>query len=204
MIRVFVSSLLRFAREIFIYNKTLFAVNNNKHHHHITIMADTTTTTKGSKHKFELNKEKLAQLKQGAAAVRTGGKGSMRRKVKNVPTKVSADDAKMMGNLRKLGCQQVPEIEEVAMFMTDDTVKVFQKPKVQAAPGKGLFVVSGANETKRVEDFPGALFGGSNAAQLQQILAQLQLQAQQAQKGGAMEASDIPEDVNFDVRVLSL
>ena len=62
---------------------------------------------------FVLNKEKLAKLQE---QVRIGGKGTPRRKMKK-PSKTSTDDKSTANNMRKLGVQPLPAIDEINMFM---------------------------------------------------------------------------------------
>lgn len=76
-----------------------------------------------------MNPEKLAQLQANAASVRTGGKGSVRRKMKKVSRAVQADDKKLLATLKKLNVQQVAAVEEVNMFKTDGSVLHFILPK---------------------------------------------------------------------------
>lgn len=72
-----------------------------------------------------INKEKLAKLQE---QVRIGGKGTPRRKVKKSP-KSSTDDKTSANNLKKLGVQPLPAIDEINMFMKDETVLHFPVPK---------------------------------------------------------------------------
>jgi hypothetical protein len=98
-----------------------------------------------------VNAEKLAKL---AEQVRTGGKGSVRRKMKGVLTcfcgnhenrrltgvpiavhrTVAVDDKKLEATLKRMGVSPIPAIEEVNMFKNDGTVIHFVNPK-------GLFFV---------------------------------------------------------------
>lgn len=88
------------------------------------------TAKSGGKHKFELNEEKLAQLKKNAKLVRTGGKGAVRR-VRKVTREDqgAAEDNKVVRQLKRFGCQPVQEIEEAVFFLEDDKAKVFTNPR---------------------------------------------------------------------------
>jgi nascent polypeptide-associated complex subunit beta len=81
---------------------------------------------------------------------RTGGKGSVRRKKKMVHKNPLGDDKKLKSALKRLNVQNMPAIEEVNMFMHDNTVMHFTNPGVQAAVKDNLFVITGAPETKQL------------------------------------------------------
>ena len=76
-----------------------------------------------------MNPEKLAKLQAQAAAVRIGGKGTPRRKVKKVHKTTGTDDKKLQSASKKLNVQPISQIEEVNMFKTDGTVVHFSSPK---------------------------------------------------------------------------
>jgi nascent polypeptide-associated complex subunit beta len=73
-----------------------------------------------------MNAEKLAKL---AAQVRTGGKGSVRRKKKAVHKTVSQNDQRLQLTLKRLGVAPVQGIEEVNLFKDDGNVIHFANPK---------------------------------------------------------------------------
>jgi nascent polypeptide-associated complex subunit beta len=87
------------------------------------------------------------KLKKMAGAVRTGGKGSMRRKKKAVHKTTTTDDKRLQSTLKRVGVNNIPGIEEVNIFK-DDVVIQFQNPKVQASIGANTWVVSGTPQTK--------------------------------------------------------
>jgi len=62
--------------------------------------------------------------------VRIGGKGSARRKRRNMPKSNTTDDKKLQTSLKRLGVNGIPAIEEVNMFKQDGTVIHFKNPKV--------------------------------------------------------------------------
>ncbi|KAH9566513.1 hypothetical protein CY35_04G131800 [Sphagnum magellanicum] len=72
-----------------------------------------------------MNKEKLMKM---ASAVRTGGKGSVRRKKKAVHKTTTTDDKRLQSTLKRLGVNTIPGIEEVNIFK-DETVIHFVNPK---------------------------------------------------------------------------
>ena len=94
-------------------------------------------------------------LEKRAAAVRTGGKGSVRRTVK-AHHKSSGDDKKVQGTLKKLGVAPINEIDEAFFIRQDGSAYVFQKPKVQASMQSQCFVVSGSYETKSAAELKAA------------------------------------------------
>ena len=76
-----------------------------------------------------MDQAKLAKLQAQAAAVRIGGKGTPRRKVKKAHKSSGADDKKLQSSLKKLNVQPIQQIEEVNMFKEDGQVIHFTAPK---------------------------------------------------------------------------
>lgn len=100
----------------------------------------------------------IAKRFGGQSDIRTGGKGTVRRKKKAVHKTASSDDKKLSTTLKKLNVTNIPAIEEVNLFTTNGKVIHFQNPKVQASIAANTYVVSGANETKNLADMlPGIL-----------------------------------------------
>ncbi|KAH7424094.1 hypothetical protein KP509_12G089700 [Ceratopteris richardii] len=120
-----------------------------------------------------MNREKLMKM---ASAVRTGGKGTVRRKKKTVHKTTTTDDKRLQNTLKRLGVNIIPGIEEVNIFK-DDSVIHFTNPKVQASIGANTWVVSGTSQTKRLQDLlPGIInqLGPDNLANLKKIAEQYQ------------------------------
>ena len=120
-----------------------------------------------------MNADKLSRL---AKNVRTGGKGTVRRKKKAVHKSTSGDDKRLQTTLKKLGVQSIPGIEEVNMFRDDGTVLHFNTPKVQANINAHTFVVSGTSEQKELQDLlPGILnqLGPDSLNSLKKLAAQI-------------------------------
>jgi nascent polypeptide-associated complex subunit beta len=137
-----------------------------------------------------MNIEKLQKM---AGVVRTGGKGSVRRKKKAVHKTSSTDDKRLQNTLKRLSVNTIPGIEEVNIFK-DDTVIHFTNPKVQASIAANTYVVSGPSQTKKLQDMlPGILnqLGPENLANLKRM-------AQQHYKGGGAMDDDVPEVDTFD------
>lgn len=130
-----------------------------------------------------MDRDKLMRM---AGAVRTGGKGTVRRKKKAVHKTTSTDDKRLQSTLKRLGVNTIPGIEEVNI-VKDDSIIHFVNPKVQASIAANTYVVSGPSTTKSLAEMP-EFMGGFNPAMLSQMdpasLAQLQKMAAQYQAAG--------------------
>uniref|UniRef100_A0A0E0KLL3 Nascent polypeptide-associated complex subunit beta n=1 Tax=Oryza punctata TaxID=4537 RepID=A0A0E0KLL3_ORYPU len=137
-----------------------------------------------------MNKERLMKM---AGAVRTGGKGTMRRKKKAVHKTGTTDDKRLQSTLKRVGVNTIPAIEEVNIFK-DDLVIQFVNPKVQASIAANTWVVSGSPQTKSPD----------NMEHLKRIAEEMQKQV--AAAGATAQAKeenddDVPELVpgeNFE------
>jgi nascent polypeptide-associated complex subunit beta len=103
-----------------------------------------------------MDRSKLEKL---AAQVRTGGKGSVRRKWKAPHKTAAADDKRLQATLQRLpGYNTISGIEEVNLFKDDGTVIHFTTPKVNASVEANTFVITGKAETKQLQELlPGIL-----------------------------------------------
>ncbi|KAG2710022.1 hypothetical protein I3843_04G005900 [Carya illinoinensis] len=122
-----------------------------------------------------MDRERLMKM---ASAVRTGGKGSMRRKKKAVHKATTTDDKRLQSTLKRIGVNTIPAIEEVNIFK-DDAVIQFLNPKVQASIAANTWVVSGSPQTKKLQDIlPGIInqLGPDNLENLRKIAEQFQKQ----------------------------
>ncbi len=89
------------------------------------------------------NPDKLAKLVgKGPTTVRTGGKGSVRRKHKVVRKTATHDDKRLKATLNKLSVRDIPAIEEVNLFKDDGTVIHFVNPKVRAQHRQHTYIHS--------------------------------------------------------------
>ncbi|KAJ6976909.1 nascent polypeptide-associated complex subunit beta-like [Populus alba x Populus x berolinensis] len=141
--------------------------------------------------KEEMDREKLMKM---ATAVRTGGKGSVRRKKKAVHKTTTTDDKRLQSTLKRIGVNAIPAIEEVNIFK-DDIVIQFLNPKVQASIAANTWVVSGSPQTKKLQDIlPQVLghLGADNLDNLKKLAEQIQKQAPGA---GAAAQDDDDDDV---------
>merc|ERR1712037_56879 len=140
-----------------------------------------------------MNPEKLAKM---AAQVRTGGKGSVRRKKKAIHKTTTTDDKRLQNTLKRLGVNNIPAIEEVNLFKDNGTVIHFSNPKVQASIGANTYVISGRAENKKLQDLlPGIInqLGPDNLANLKKIAESYQV----SKEDNAGEESE--EDSDDDV-----
>ncbi|KAL4434685.1 hypothetical protein ABPG77_002808 [Micractinium sp. CCAP 211/92] len=136
-----------------------------------------------------MNVERLQKM---AGVVRTGGKGTVRRKKKAVHKTTSTDDKRLQGTLKRLGVNTIPGIEEVLLINADGSALQFTNPKVQASIAANTYVVSGASQHKRAQDVMASMLAGMGGmAGLQQMMGGM---------GGGMPAfnpegaADEPED----------
>nr|GMC49170.1 nascent polypeptide-associated complex subunit beta-like [Ipomoea batatas]GMC74511.1 nascent polypeptide-associated complex subunit beta-like [Ipomoea batatas] len=97
-----------------------------------------------------MNVEKLQRM---AGSVRTGGKGTMRRKKKAVHKTNTTDDKRLQSTLKRIGVNAIPAIEEVNIFKEDIVIQ-FLNPKVQASIAANTWVVSGSPQTKSMLFLP--------------------------------------------------
>lgn len=119
-----------------------------------------------------MDRDKLLKM---AGAVRTGGKGSVRRKKKAVHKTTSTDDKRLQNTLKRLGVNVIPGIEEVNIFK-DDTVIHFLNPKVQASIAANTYVISGPSTNKKIQELlPGILnqMGPDSLTQLKKMVSQM-------------------------------
>merc|ERR1712151_431013 len=112
------------------------------------------------------------KLKARLGDTRTGGKGTARRTKKVTNQSHGADEKQLQAQLKKLGVNNIPGIEEVNMFKDDCTVIHFATPKVQASVAANTYTVIGHGENKRLEELlPGIIsqLGPDNLMNLKQI-----------------------------------
>ncbi|KAJ4713640.1 Nascent polypeptide-associated complex subunit beta [Melia azedarach] len=141
-----------------------------------------------------MNVEKLMKM---AGAVRTGGKGSVRRKKKAVHKTTTTDDKRLQSTLKRIGVNAIPAIEEVNIFK-DDVVIQFTNPKVQASIAANTWVVSGSPQTKKLQDIlPGIInqLGPDNLDNLRKLAEQFQKQAPAAGAGVAANQEEDDDEV---------
>merc|ERR1712187_612985 len=98
--------------------------------------------------------------------------GTARRTKKAKHGSHGADDKQLQAQLKRLGLNSIPGIEEVNMFKDDGSVVHFSAPKVQASVTANTYVVTGHAENKRLEELlPGIInqLGPDNLMNLKRI-----------------------------------
>jgi len=123
-----------------------------------------------------VDQEKLAKLQRMAANVRTGGKGSVRRKKKAVHKAAPTDDKRLQTTLKRLQLHSLPGIEEVNIFKDNGQVINFQNPKVQAQIAANTYVITGPTSTKPLQEMLPSIvnqLGADNMPQMKSIIDQL-------------------------------
>ncbi|KAK4730673.1 hypothetical protein R3W88_023661 [Solanum pinnatisectum] len=144
----------------------------------------------------KMNVEKLQKM---AGSVRTGGKGTMRRKKKAVHKTTTTDDKRLQSTLKRIGVNAIPAIEEVNIFK-EDVVIQFSNPKVQASIAANTWVVSGTPQTKKLQDILPQIIhqlGPDNLENLKKLAEQFQKQVPGAADAaaGAVAAQEDDDDV---------
>uniref|UniRef100_A0A7S3BQH2 Nascent polypeptide-associated complex subunit beta n=1 Tax=Prasinoderma singulare TaxID=676789 RepID=A0A7S3BQH2_9VIRI len=145
---------------------------------------------------MDLEKLKKMAGRSGTDAVRTGGKGSMRRKKKAVHKAQATDDKRLQSTLKRLGVNAIPGIEEVNIFKGDDVVH-FANPKVQASIQSNTYVVAGSSQTKKIQDMlPGIItqMGPEGLGHLQKMAASMGMKMPAGMPSiGEADDDDVPE-----------
>ncbi|PIN05531.1 RNA polymerase II general transcription factor BTF3 [Handroanthus impetiginosus] len=145
-----------------------------------------------------MNVEKLMKM---AGSVRTGGKGTVRRKKKAVHKTTTTDDKRLQSTLKRIGVNAIPAIEEVNIFK-EDVVIQFTNPKVQASIAANTWVVSGTPQNKKLQDILPQIInqlGPDNLENLKKLAEQFQKQAPAAGSGTAPGATGAPDDDDDEV-----
>ncbi|KAL6523083.1 nascent polypeptide-associated complex beta subunit [Orobanche hederae] len=139
----------------------------------------------------------VVKLTKMAGSVRTGGKGTMRRKKKAVHKTTTTDDKRLQSTLKRIGVNVIPSIEEVNIFK-DDVVIQFINPKVQASVAANTWVVSGTPQNKKLTDILPSIIhqlGPDNLENLKKLAEQFQGPAAGSGTApGAIEAADDDDD----------
>jgi len=117
---------------------------------------------------------KADMLSKMASQVRTGGKGSVRRKRKVIHKSNAADDQRLQNSLQRLGLNTISAIEEANLFHEDGTITHFVNPQVMASQEANCIAISGKAEKKQMQDLlPGIInqLGMENLGRLAQQMA---------------------------------
>eukprot|EP01130_Rhizamoeba_saxonica_P004567 TRINITY_DN1865_c0_g1_i2.p1 TRINITY_DN1865_c0_g1~~TRINITY_DN1865_c0_g1_i2.p1 ORF type:complete len:159 (+),score=59.57 TRINITY_DN1865_c0_g1_i2:62-538(+) len=108
-----------------------------------------------------MNQAKLAKLQKMKGQVRTGGKGSVRRRKKVRRKNAGNDQKKLQMTLKRLGCNYIPNIDEVNLIKDDGHVIQFKNPNVQTAVQSNLFAVQGNAQEKTLQEVLPGILGGN-------------------------------------------
>jgi len=139
--------------------------------------------------KGKVMKDRLLKLQE---SVRTGGKGSVRRKKKAVHKVNATDDKRLQTTLKRLGVNAIPGIEEVNLFKDDGNVIQFKNPKVQASITANTYAVSGTPSDKKMEELVPEMLQNFNPEQLNNLK---QMLAQQGVTGEKPASTTTDDDV---------
>jgi len=136
---------------------------------------------------------KADMLSKMASQVRTGGKGSVRRKRKVVHKSSAADDQRLQTSLQHLGLAPIGGIEEANLFHEDGTITHFVNPHVMASQEANAMAISGKGEKKEMKDLlPGIInqLGMENLGRLAQQFAKKEEEEAAAKKEGEEEKKE--------------
>jgi nascent polypeptide-associated complex subunit beta len=158
---------------------------------------DKNTKKVNSKHKFEVNHEKLALLKKNSELVRTGGKGTARRKIKKV-TKSANEDPKVKNTLKKLNVRPLPDIDDVKFYMEDQSVLEFKNPRVQIQQQTSTLVVQGKFVKKTMDEVAPDLMKQMGMTESDFASLQQQTETEEKKTEGDKKDDDLPELESFD------
>ncbi|KDE04543.1 nascent polypeptide-associated complex subunit beta [Microbotryum lychnidis-dioicae p1A1 Lamole] len=148
--------------------------------------------------------EALKKLQDKTAALRLGGKGTVRRKVVAKP-RAGGSDQKLQASLKKLNVQHMQGVEEVNMFKADGGVLHFSAPKVHHAIAANTFAIYGQGKDKEITELvPGVLsqLGPDAMANLRRIAESYQ--ASQGQAASMGPNAVVPEADDDDDAVPDL
>jgi len=141
---------------------------------------------------------KLKQKFGKKGSQRTGGKGSARRRKRQVRKSNNTEDKRLQTQLKKLNVNSIPAIEEVNLFKEDAKVIHFQNPRVQASIAANTYVVSGKAEEKDLGELLPSILPQLGPSALEDLK---HLQHEMQQNVDLDEDDDIPdlvEATNFE------
>lgn len=147
---------------------------------------------------------KIEALRKLGASLRVGGRGTARRKFKVVRKKTGKqDDVKFQNALRKVGLNQVGEIENVQVSFQDGTVWTYSNPRLLANQQASQFVVSGRYEEKKPPPLTAAQLAAKEFDQLSDIeklrqLAQKESESPAGETAASAGDAAAPADVEGD------
>lgn len=129
-------------------------------------------------------------MSRGNVGVRTGGKGSWRRKAKKTPKGGNHEGQKVWAAALRSGCREFGELDAASMMIEgQDEALFFEKPQLALDMRSNTFVLMGAPQKKPMAEV------------LQELIMQLgaftgQKPAEKTE-GATDDIGDVPEDVDF-------
>ena len=139
-------------------------------------------------------RKKLAE-KFSNTAIRIGGKGTPKRKVKVVHHSASNNDKQTKEVIKKLQAQPLQDLNEVNLFTNDLKVLQFKNPEVFGNIPNQTFIVCGNHEEKSVKDNFAEFISQLGPAQLTQLKNATLADPKFTPKE---KAEEVPELVNFE------
>jgi nascent polypeptide-associated complex subunit beta len=147
---------------------------------------------------FETNPEILAareKLRAKFGEVRTGGKGSFRRKAKSAQVSTATNEAKVMGYMQKIHARPIP-VDSVQMICADNTFMVFNNPRFSAAIQGNTYLIQGAPQVKTMQEMLPELMKSLGISNMDQLKAMAAMKGNVA--GGDEDVPNLVEGVNFE------
>jgi nascent polypeptide-associated complex subunit beta len=139
----------------------------------------------------QVDQEKLAALKARSAAVRTGGKGSVRRKVRAPRAAAGTDEKTLQATLKRLGATPANDVGIVALVRGDDEdFLAFRRPRLLLNQAANLYAVTGKAEERPYGELIGLVGGAAAAA------AHARMQAEEDAEDS--DDDDVPELVEAE------
>eukprot|EP00924_Labyrinthula_sp_SR-Ha-C_P003094 augustus_masked-scaffold_50-processed-gene-1.19-mRNA-1 protein AED:0.20 eAED:0.20 QI:0/0/0/0.66/1/1/3/0/966 len=154
-----------------------------------------TTATEQTPENILAARERL-KSRFGAQSVKTGGRGSVRRKKRALPKASSSEDKKLQVALKKLGTQMIPGIEEVNFFLEDgQSVVNFKNPKVSAQAAANTFVISGTHAEKKISELVPGIMSQMDAQGMMKMLQEINETRKESEVGVVNEDAEKGDEV---------
>lgn len=99
-----------------------------------------------------LEARKRLKERMGSGSVQVGGKGSMRRKIKQkVPESKTDNSDKLDLVLKKIGVSDFGDVEELYIFFNNSDYCEFRRPKFYGSVKHSTFIISGECLTRKID-----------------------------------------------------
>lgn len=130
-------------------------------------------------------------MSRGNVGVRTGGKGSWRRKAKKVPAGGNQQGQKVWAAALRAGCRNFGELDTASMVIEgQDEALFFTKPQLALDMHSNTFVLQGQPEKKPMSEVLQDLIAGIDFSKFAKKAGDKEGEA-------ADDIGDVPEDVDF-------